>query len=468
MSSSQYSIIGVQAIVGLIQNLANFNVKSYSTEELVIIDIVNPVTRQNVSVSAVYSLTVLDYSYADLTQYLVVGGLRKGTTKPILYEQYLPEVIFLSVAAGVPVVLISAVTQLNALKVPIIIHGTNPYLYHKSKALPFHFYVSDIDELRNQKSTLLNLFGIPSLTYILWDSFVVHLIYVNDVYQPVFYGRINAEGTALDVKMMMDWCNGVLVGKIEYEVVWLYYQGTFRLTNFLPFLQPENTETSQTQYLISGGSSNFLVQKAGVKQSTNLLSYVWEVSFANQLDYRISDLGPPNQLQSLFIPFTVPLVISDAALVSLVFPNQSTGPMTLEAFLGVNPYLGLIDRVFFQSTQITQIQSTILQNSLPVVFASCCTDLIVVNTTVGVLPLTYYYKITAESFYFYTEDVQHFLEIMTGMISIDDLIKIPFYTDRRVQSSNYYEKPYVENTANKTAPTTFEKKNNTNIKLFNT
>ena len=91
-----------------------------------------------------------------------------------------------------------------------------------------------------------------------------------------------------------------------------------------------------------------------------------------------------------------------------------------------------------------------------------------VNTKVGVLPLTYYYKITADSFYFYTEDVQHFLEIMTGMISIDDLIKIPFYTDRRVTSSNYYEKPYVENTPNKVPPTTFEKKNNTNVKLFNT
>lgn len=459
--STDYSIIGVQAIVGLIQNLSNLDVKSYSTEQLVTLEATDPETRKTISVSAVYVLTGLAYSFADLTQYLVIGGLKNGTALPPAAEGLLPTVTFLSVGAGTPVVLISAVTQVNFIKTPVIIQGTDVYLYHKGRSIPFRFYVADIDRLREQKATLLNIFAMPSVTYVLWDSFVVHMVNIGDEFVPVFYARINDDGSAADVKTMFDLCSGVLIGKIEHEVIWLYYSDALRLVNYYPSLTYANTDADTVQYLVSGGSSNFLVRTRGVSELTKRPFPVWDISLANLLDYRAPMLGSPNQLESLYMPWSVPLVIEDPVMIDIVFPNQITGPITLEAFVGINPWLGTVEYAFFQTTILQQTQSTIVQTAIPFVQATSSKGLGRVDTKVGKINLTYYYGISNRVFKFFLPDIdiQSFFKIMGGMISIDDLIKIPFYTDNRLKSWNYHEEPYVEARKNVIAPDVFQQNN---------
>lgn len=459
-----YSIVNVQDVVQLIQDISNFKVKIYNARRNVQISVLNPSTGLPLALSADYLMTVVDYEFSDLTQYLILGNIIPGTTKPPNIP--LPENVFLSVGAGTPVVLISAVQQVNAIQVPIVLLDTNPYLYFKSVPYLLTFYVADIDRLVEHKASILNLFTFPSKTFVLWDHFVIHNILYNGVYQPVFYAILNESKHTLECKVMFDWCGGVLVGRVDHQVIWTMSNNEFFLTNYYPFLSNTNNVQNQLTSIV-GGSTNYIKQHNINPYFPSVQTFVDNITIANKLDYQAKLIGPVNQINTVYVPFVVPIDINDPVATSVVFPGSAATSMKWIGIAGVNEFLGDMYYAVFQTTQYANIQSTIIQNSIIIETTDePDVQMIEKEITVGSITISFAYEIlencsTSEDFpcmILYREECEdfNFIEILKAPVSIDNLIKIPFYTSERTASQNYYTKPYIEMPVGQNNPTNIQ------------
>ena len=433
IQSNGYNLFPVTEIVQGIQDLTNLELRIYNKNVMAEKTITDSQTGLVKTVHALYNLTFVDYQFGNLNSYLIVGSLIT-TENPSVF----PKITFFSVSTGTPIVLISTVLQINAVSTPIILLGTNPYLYFKSKPIPIQFYVSDIDRLREHKEMILNLFAYPSQTFVLWDSFVVHLVLWNNFYQPVFYGKIIKEQTLVQVYTLFEYCAGTLIGRIDHMVAWVYSYPYQNVINFYPFL---DNDPNDQQFKIIGGSTNYLLRIILSQYVSGTFPGI--VTIANKLDYQNPILGTESQVQTIFLSLPpTPLVFGTAP------------PTYLIGFSGVNFQYQNIQYAVYQSTDFFNIQETITQGYLSVQIVTCQDP-----SMSSLFPGIYYLIDTTLSqmtLYFQGEFTSSLLSLRLP-VSIDDLVKIPFYTDPRERSENYYSYPYKESLPSKTPPSDFPK-----------
>lgn len=442
--NSDYSVLNVQDIVILIQSLTTFGVQSFTLEKQVTFSVttpaIPPAPPTKITASGDYLVTILDYKYAGTTDYIVMGGLISGTETPALAKGYIPTIFFGTVAAATPVVLVSSVQLINSLRTPSIIKGTNAYLYFKSEPYLYDFYVSDTDRLREHKAAILNLFSTDMRTYVIFDSLIVHFIQKDKAYQPVFYGLLEKCGRRIESKMIFDWADGVLVGKIGKQVCFYYSKPRFRQTNFYPFM--ENTD--HVSFTIQGGVENYICDTEKNILTGKVNGYD-RITIANKDDYQRPAYAPPHQMDTRYIPLAIPITFTakesgtDNALhligfndANLFYLNNCT-----------NPGLTVASYAVFQTTDYFNIQNSITQSVKRFVTTTDKTKLNVKSITVGCLTFTIYYSFSADVFTLAFDAPMTFAEFVQqteGSVSIDQLVKCPFYTDHRIEPSNYYSR----------------------------
>lgn len=457
-TNSDYSIVNVQDVVELIQNLSNFGTQVFFSQKPVTFRVVVPVripgTQITVdtplTITAQYLLTIVNYTFSKTTDYLLIGSLVQGTESDPRAKGKLPTIVFSSVAAGVPVVLISAVQNINALFMSTILLGNNVYSYFKSEPYLYDFYVNDTDRLREHKSAILNLFTSDQKTFVVWDSFVVHFILRDNIYQPVFYGLLDKVNRRIETKVVFDWCDGVLIGKIGRQVMYYTSKQKFRLTNYYPFL--ENNSDSNT-FTIEGGCANYISQVKSDPLTGKALAYE-VITIANKYDYQVSSPAPPYQLDTRYVPLFSPIEFQTADGISQF---GFVAPAYLIGFSDVNTFYASacsekyqpITYAVFQSTNYKRIQNVISQSVYRVQIVPSTTPNLKTKTiTVGCLTITFSFSFSSDSsqnnvFLLAFDDtmsLSQFIESVAGSVSIDQLTKVPFYTDDRVVPSNYYSR----------------------------
>lgn len=453
-TNSDYSIINVQEIVELIQDLHTFGLQTFHVQNEVIFRVTYtpapvpgpvpiPLPPVTVNVTATYIITILDYAYAGTTDYIVFGCLIDGTENPKEAKGHLPPIFFSTVSAIQPIVLVSSVQLLNALRVQSMLLGTNVYMYYKSEPYLYNFYVNDTDRLREHKGAILNLFTTTMRTYVLFNSLVIHFIKKNNAFQPVFYGLLDTVGRRIENKMVFDWSDGVLIGKIGRQVDFYYSKPRFRLTNYYPFLE----NNSDTSFLIQGGVENYICQTP--KDPLTGTTYLYDrITIANKNDYQKGSFAPPYQMATRYIPLAT----------NITFENDGVNgtPVYLIGFSDANTFyqsncttsgIPFATSAVFQSTEYLNIQNTIVQTPLP--FRVVTDPKLTPKTktvTIGCFTITFKYAFTTNGEFLmcFTDSsttLTQFIEYTEGSVSIDQLVKVPFYTDNRVQPSNYYSRP---------------------------
>lgn len=442
--NSDYSVLNVQDIVILIQSLTTFGVQSFTLEKQVTFSVtipaIPPAPSTTITASGDYLVTILDYKYAGTTDYIVMGGLISGTETPVLAKGHLPTIFFGTVAAANPVVLVSSVQLFNTLRTYSIIKGTNAYLYFKSEPYLYDFYVSDTDRLREHKAAILNLFSSDMKTYVIFDSLIVHFILKDKAYQPVFYGLLDKCGRRIESKMIFDWADGVLVGKIGKQVCYYYSKPRFRQTNFYPFME----NTTNATFTIQGGVENYIcdTEKNVLTGKANKYD---RITVANKNDYQRPAYAPPLQMDTRYVPLAIPITFSatesgtDSALHLIGF--NDTNLFYLHNC--TSPGLKAASYAVFQTTDYFNIQNSITQFTKNLLITTDKTNLQVKSITVGCLTLTIYYSFSADGFTLAFDAPMTFAEFVQqseGSVSIDQLVKCPFYTDHRIEPSNYYSR----------------------------
>lgn len=174
--------------------------------------------------------------------------------------------------------LLQTFTMDNTFVAPISIVRSNVSLYWRGEQYSLTFKVPNVNLFSLVKESILNIFTFPNITYITQNDIVVNFTLVDEFFFPSYFGQLNYDRKKIISKTTWDWCRGVLVGKLNEQVVYFWNTINFALCN--QFAELDDRE----QFVVIGGVNDYTFNKKGQD------NIIVKASYANGLVYQADEI----------------------------------------------------------------------------------------------------------------------------------------------------------------------------------
>lgn len=166
----------------------------------------------------------------------------------------------------------------NTFVAPISIVRSNVSLYWRGEQYSLTFKVPNVNLFSLVKESILNIFTFPNITYITQNDIVINFTLVDEFYFPSYFGQVNYERKKIISKTTWDWCKGVLVGKLNEQVVYFWNSINFVLCNQFPELD------DREQFVVIGGVNDYSYNVRDTE------SIIVKATYANGLVYQADEI----------------------------------------------------------------------------------------------------------------------------------------------------------------------------------
>lgn len=166
----------------------------------------------------------------------------------------------------------------NTFVAPISIVRSNVSLYWRGEQYSLTFKVPNVNLFSLVKESILNIFTFPNITYITQNDIVINFTLVDEFFFPSYFGQLNYDRKKIISKTTWDWCKGVLVGKLNEQVVYFWNTLNFALCN--QFAELDDRE----QFVVIGGVNDYTYNKKGED------NIIVKASYANGLVYQADEI----------------------------------------------------------------------------------------------------------------------------------------------------------------------------------
>lgn len=174
--------------------------------------------------------------------------------------------------------LLQTFTMDNTFVAPISIVRSNVSLYWRGEQYSLTFKVPNVNLFSLVKESILNIFTFPNITYITQNDIVINFTLVDEFFFPSYFGQLNYDRKKIVSKTTWDWCRGVLVGKLNEQVVYFWNTINFALCN--QFAELDDRE----QFVVIGGVNDYTFNKKGED------NIIVKASYANGLVYQADEI----------------------------------------------------------------------------------------------------------------------------------------------------------------------------------
>jgi hypothetical protein len=166
----------------------------------------------------------------------------------------------------------------NTFVAPISIVRSNVSLHWRGEQYSLTFKVPNVNLFSLVKESILNIFTFPNITYITQNDIVINFTLVEEFFFPSYFGQLNYERKKIISKTSWDWCRGVLVGKLNEQVVYFWNSINFALCN--QFAELDDRE----QFVVIGGVNDYTYNKKGQD------NIIVKATYANGLVYQADEI----------------------------------------------------------------------------------------------------------------------------------------------------------------------------------
>ena len=166
----------------------------------------------------------------------------------------------------------------NTFVAPISIVRSNVSLYWRGEQYSLTFKVPNVNLFSLVKESILNIFTFPNITYVTQNDIVVNFTLVDEFFFPSYFGQLNYERKKIVSKTTWDWCKGVLVGKLNEQIVYFWNSINFALCNQFAELD------DRQQFVIIGGVNDYTFNE---KRDNNIIV---KASYASGLVYQAEEI----------------------------------------------------------------------------------------------------------------------------------------------------------------------------------
>lgn len=176
-------------------------------------------------------------------------------------------------------VLLQSFVMDNTFNAPVSIVRSNVSLYWRGEQYSLTFKVPNVNLFSIVKESILNIFTFPNKTFITQNDVVINFTLVDDYYFPSYFGQVNYDKKQITSKTTWDWCRGVLVGKLNEQIVYLWNSLNFAVCNQFPELD------DRKQQIIIGGVNDY---SYNLKSSPE--NIIVKATYANGLGYQSDEI----------------------------------------------------------------------------------------------------------------------------------------------------------------------------------